>query len=132
MRALRKGGNASVIILVAAAFAVVAAFAVYAAFDPAGSVFFPKCPFKMLTGLQCPGCGTQRALHELLHLHVGEAVRYNAMLAMAVPFVAVYLAASALQSRLPRLYACLHSAPAVWTVFAVVVSWWVLRNLLGI
>ena len=26
-------------------------------FDPSVSAFFPKCPFLLLTGLQCPGCG---------------------------------------------------------------------------
>lgn len=45
--------------------------------DPVKYVFMPKCPFKMLTGLDCPGCGFQRAMHALLHGHVMQAIRFN-------------------------------------------------------
>ena len=43
--------------------------AVYSVFDPLKSSFFPSCPFKSVTGLDCPGCGSQRAIYELLHLN---------------------------------------------------------------
>ena len=59
--------------------------AVLGMFDPSKFSFFPRCPFLLLTGLQCPGCGTQRALHQLLHLHIGEAFRYNAMMVRCWP-----------------------------------------------
>ena len=34
--------------------------------------FFPKCPFRLVTGWQCPGCGSTRALYQLLHLHTKD------------------------------------------------------------
>ena len=46
--------------------------------DTTSGVPFPKCLFFSLTGLQCPGCGSQRALHSLLHLDLVAALRYNA------------------------------------------------------
>lgn len=46
---------------------------VYFFFDPAGSRLFPRCPFLSLTGLRCPGCGSQRALHSLLHGEIARA-----------------------------------------------------------
>jgi hypothetical protein len=46
-------------------------------FDPATSMFFGRCPFFTITGLHCPGCGTLRALHQLLHLNISAALQMN-------------------------------------------------------
>src|SRR5688572_26415576 len=35
--------------------------------NPSTSVLFPRCLFFSITSLHCPGCGSQRAIHELLH-----------------------------------------------------------------
>ena len=35
------------------------------AVDPAGGPTI--CPFKAMTGLDCPGCGATRAIHQLLN-----------------------------------------------------------------
>ncbi len=43
----------------------------------------PACPFRALSGWSCPGCGSQRAIHELLHLQIAEAFRQNALLIIA-------------------------------------------------
>ena len=56
----------------AAMLALVAAVAVYFALDPARHPF-PRCMFLTLTGWQCPGCGSQRALHALLHGDIASA-----------------------------------------------------------
>ena len=36
-----------------------------------------KCPFKLWTGLDCPGCGLTRALLSVLVLDVGSAFDYH-------------------------------------------------------
>ena len=106
-----------------AALSVIAVLVVlYEKYDPADFVLFPKCIFHSITGLQCPGCGSQRAMHALLNLEIGEAVRYNALFVAALPFLAV----------LAAFYAKTTGAPVIWTVFAVIVLWWILRNILGI
>lgn len=48
---------------------------------------FLRCPSNLIFGFNCPGCGTQRALHHLLHLEVIEALRYNALFVLALPFI---------------------------------------------
>ena len=73
-------------VAVGLALAIVACVAL-ARFDPLGSHWPFHCPFKLLTGLQCPGCGSQRALHALLAGRVGEAVGYNLFLVFAVPYL---------------------------------------------
>lgn len=101
-------------------------------FDPASSVLFPKCPFFLLTGLKCPGCGSQRALHELVHLHIGEALRFNAALVLSVPFLATLAAAFLLRRQFPGFYVKVNSLPVILTVLALLLLWWVFRNLFGL
>ena len=52
----------------------------------------PPCPSEWLTGLFCPGCGTTRALHALLHLDFASAMAMNPLLVLSLPFVALLLA----------------------------------------
>jgi hypothetical protein len=73
---------------VAAGCALLAATACVAAFDPSERGVFAPCPFRMLTGWWCPGCGMTRATHRLLHGDVIGALRLNALL----PFVLTAIA----------------------------------------
>lgn len=54
-------------------------------FDPEGGQMHLPCPFHWLTGWHCPGCGSQRALHDLLHGRIAEAFGHNAAMILAVP-----------------------------------------------
>jgi hypothetical protein len=62
-------------------------------FPPAEHSFYPRCIFHALTGLQCPGCGGTRALHELLHFHVAAAWGYNAMITVLAPLAFAWFVA---------------------------------------
>ena len=78
-------------LLVAAAIAAAAAvFACVLFFcDPMTSMFYPRCPSQLLTGYDCPGCGTLRALHALMHGDIDAAWNYNAAVFFAIPMVGV-------------------------------------------
>lgn len=54
-------------------------------FNPAEHGFFPRCTFHSVSGWECPGCGGQRALHQLLHGNLGAALRYNALFIALLP-----------------------------------------------
>src|SRR4029077_17435474 len=56
-------------------------------FDPAQVHIYPVCSFHRLTGLDCPGCGSLRALHQLFHGHVGTALQLNALTVLSVPLL---------------------------------------------
>lgn len=55
-------------------------------FNPGEYGFYPFCVFHRTTGLLCPGCGSLRALHQLLHGHILEAFRLNALFVSSLPF----------------------------------------------
>ena len=54
-------------------------------FNPQEDSLFPQCPLYAVTGLKCAGCGTQRAIHSLLHGDLLQAIRYNCFLTIFVP-----------------------------------------------
>lgn len=49
------------------------------------------CVFRMITGLQCPGCGMTRALGALARGNLAEAVGYNLLSVTLCPLVLGYL-----------------------------------------
>lgn len=116
-----------VIVLVIAALMVLGF--IYYALDPSASSVFPRCAFLSLTGYKCPGCGSQRAIHALLHGDVAGAFRFNALLFIAVPWIALCLFAEGQRVRNPRLYARLNAPLLIWLFLALVLIWWLLRNI---
>ena len=116
-----------IILLVAALLLVLGL--VYYALDPSSSTLFPRCTFLSLTGYKCPGCGSQRAVHALLHGDLVAAFRYNALLLIAIPWIALCLFAESRRTRNPRLYARLNASLLIWLFLAMVLIWWLLRNI---
>ncbi|MBO7427740.1 MAG: DUF2752 domain-containing protein [Paludibacteraceae bacterium] len=103
---------------------------VYYSFNPSNIQLFPKCPFFLLTGLKCPGCGSQRAIHCLLHLEVAPAFRYNALLVFSIPVVLLLLLSSALKEKCPAFHNYMNKPCVPITYLVLVLAWWILRNLL--
>lgn len=58
-------------------------------FDPAQHGFYPRCMLKVLTGIDCPGCGGLRATHQLLHGEWRRALNFNPLAAVGVPLAAL-------------------------------------------
>ena len=102
----------------AGAFILLAAAALFF-FNPAESACFPPCPLHRLTGLHCPGCGSLRALHALLHADLAGAMRMNPLMVLSIPVLAAWLVRPA-WARGP--------APA-WASFAVLVTYGIVRNI---
>lgn len=115
-------------LIAAAILLTVAAIVVLYCFDPMQVSFYPRCPSKLLTGYDCPGCGTLRALHALSHGDVAAAWRFNAALFFALPAAAVFFIGD--MPRAPRW----ASAAAHWRyspviLLAAIILWTVFRNL---
>jgi hypothetical protein len=87
-----------IIVMIGLGVAMAAALAVLFLFNPTNHAFYPVCMFHQITGLNCPGCGSTRALHELLHGHVLAALRCNALVLLTLPFL-IWLAARFLSHR---------------------------------
>jgi uncharacterized protein DUF2752 len=100
-------------------------------FNPASpsNQWFPKCPFRLITGWQCPGCGSTRACYQLLHLHPIAAFKLNPLMVLTLPFI-VYgflgFTRSAITGKpqrrlfIPSFY--------LWAWLVLLVFFWVFRN----
>lgn len=104
---------------------------IYYKLDPSKVLLFPKCPFYLLTGLKCPGCGSQRAIHQLLHFHLGDAFRYNALMVASMPLLVFLFFADMFKKRWPKLYVFSRSPILSWSILAIVIIWWMFRNIVG-
>lgn len=118
----------ALIVLLALALVALAGM-VYFAFDPSQSRFFPRCVFLSLTGWQCPGCGSQRAIHALLHGDIVGAWHYNAALLVAIPVLGGYLLGELKRTTWPRYYRAISRPIVIYTILAAAIAWWVGRNL---
>lgn len=60
--------------------------ALLATVDPSTSGI-PLCPLHALTGLDCPFCGSLRAVHALTRLDIVAALDHNVVFTLAVPLL---------------------------------------------
>lgn len=99
-------------------------------YDPATTGIFPPCPLRYLTGLYCPGCGSLRAIHQLLLGNIREAWALNPLTVMLLPFVSYGLVSQTLRyfsgRGLPHVFI---PANWIWALCAVVVLFGILRNI---
>ena len=74
---------------IAGVFAFAALIMLLRRFDPAEYSFYPKCTLFQLTGMHCPGCGATRAVGALAGGRLLDAVRYNPLLIVGGPIIAL-------------------------------------------
>jgi hypothetical protein len=86
---------------------------------------FPVCPFRLLTGLNCPGCGALRMIHDVLHGDLAAAINDNVVLLVGVPLLAVWFLLRRRDRRSPL------TLPSAAAVIITLVAWTVVRNLPG-
>lgn len=114
--------------LLSAAVAIVAT--VLYLFDPAVVTIYPPSSSRLLLGIYCPGCGTLRGLHQLLHGNLGKAFGFNPLMVLLLPYL---------------VYTYLHYGIPVFTrrksqplfvpptlirgLLSVILIYWFLRNM---
>jgi hypothetical protein len=76
---------AAIALLTAPPAAIILTVALLSLFPPAQYHFYPQCPIHQYFHLDCPGCGATRALAALLHGHLLDALRLNALTTFLLP-----------------------------------------------
>ena len=104
--------------------------AVYLMYDPALYSLFPRCPFWMCTGLYCPGCGSQRALHQICTGHFIRAADNNLLAVLYSPLiVAWYISFFREQSSFHlKLVQLVNNRSFVYATLGIVILFCIIRN----
>ncbi|HSF89251.1 MAG TPA: DUF2752 domain-containing protein, partial [Saprospiraceae bacterium] len=91
---------------------------------------FPKCPFRSVTGWMCPGCGSQRAVHQMLHGQFGQAFQLNALLIPAFIYALAGYGFSLFGGRYwPSIRRNWFGIYAAWVSLIIILAFWIGRNL---
>lgn len=124
-----ESGRGVIFFWIGVAAAATAAALLYF-FNPAEYGFYPRCFFKLTTGLDCPGCGGLRATHQLLHGHIREALALNPLFVVTLPIGAFFLLRVPVEKRTGRKWSrFISTTTVVWICAAIVVAFGVLRNI---
>jgi hypothetical protein len=111
-------------------FFVAGLIVIYKTFDPATGLF-PKCPFRQATGLQCPGCGSQRAVHHLLNAEIKQAFALNPLLVLSIPYLIAgfFFEVLLLNKNGLRARKFLFGTKAIIVILLIIIGFTVWRNL---
>ena len=86
---------------------------------------FPACPFKLLTGWNCPACGGLRMTHDLLHGDLAAAAVDNLFLLVGLPALLAWVL---VRWRTERP---IFTKSAIAVIVVLAITWTVARNLPG-
>jgi hypothetical protein len=101
--------------------------------DPEEHVVYPKCVFKGLTGMDCPGCGSSRCAYDMVHLQFKAAFQHNPLAFIAIPSLLVYAVLGLFNVKLNWLQQVTPTFIQKYFSLILLVTillFWILRNVL--
>lgn len=105
---------------------------IYKFYDPLSIKLFPRCPFNVITGFLCPGCGSQRSVHHLLNLNIAAATSENMLLVFSIPYIMTGFTLDVIKSSGPivlKWRRILFGRNAIFLILAFICTFWIIRNL---
>ncbi|RKE94745.1 DUF2752 domain-containing protein [Ichthyenterobacterium magnum] len=102
----------------------------YFFWNPSDYDFFPKCPFYSMTGIFCPGCGSQRAAHQIINGNIVTGIRHNYLLLLLFLVLGYQVLLFAINSIYNKSFNnILHLPITTKIILVLVILFWVLRNI---
>ncbi len=105
---------------------------VYYFLNPLTSGLAPKCLIKTLTGIDCPGCGSQRMFHALALGDFAGAWNANPFLICFIPILGWWVWIDLDTSTYPRAAHIINSHAFIFSVLIIIIIWTVIRNFLSL
>ena len=117
-----------IVLVLFAAIVLPTGTAILYAFPPTEYSLIP-CWFHLATRFHCPGCGATRCAHALLHGDIAQALAWNPMLVVALPFLAYFAAETYYVAWTGRRVVRRMPTWVVLLIVGTVLAYWVLRNI---
>ena len=103
---------------------VLCVISLYFFYNPTDVSIFPDCPFYKATGAYCPGCGSQRAIHDLAHFRILDALSHNLLMVIILPTgLFMYLFSR------KRFNDIMYHPKSPYIIFGIIAIYWIIRNL---
>ncbi len=120
----------SVLKIIGVALLLISGLVVVYFLKPGQSFIYPPCPVYFLTGLYCPGCGTLRGIHALLHGQFLHALDLNPLMVISIPFLGYAIISQALfYIRGKGLPQVIKHPIWIWAIFVLIIVYTILRNI---
>lgn len=126
-----RWANRIIVVLFTMILAPLGLTLLYVYYDPRGTnPYFPGCFFKEWTSLNCPGCGATRCLYSLLHLDIAQALAYNPLFVIILPYL-ILSGVGMLYTFWTGRHAPGYRMPsgAAKYILVVVFAYWIMRNI---
>lgn len=94
----------------------------------------PRCPINWATGLDCPGCGSQRAFLAFMKGDFRNAILSNLIVLPALMYVGMLFVCWLCpeSETLQRIYRRITTPRVLACIAALMVVWMIVRNMFGI
>lgn len=105
---------------------------VYKLYNPMLYNYFPACPIKHVTGLDCPTCGTQRAAHLFLNGEFKAAFYQNPLIFIFTPYILLWVYLKLIKKPTAtelNIYNKLYGKSTLIVVVSIVLVFTIWRNL---
>lgn len=118
------------IVIISIVIVLLLILSLYFFIDPSSTALFPKCPFLKFTGLYCPGCGSQRAFHNILKGNIITGIKHNYLFLLAFSVIGYQLIIFVINKYSSNTYQnLLHKSSITRAILIIVVLFWILRNI---
>lgn len=104
----------------------------YKFYNPTSSNLFPKCPLFASTGIKCPGCGSQRAIHHLLNFNIANALKENVLAVIFIPYILLGFAFELIRNpsqKILKWRKLVFGRTAILAILFFIIAFWIFRNL---
>ena len=92
--------------------------------------FLPECPLYFTTGFYCPGCGSQRATHQLLNFNIFGVLQQNVLFLISLLILGYHITLTGINAFLKKnFYNYMYHPKTPLVILAVIVVFWILRNI---
>ena len=122
--------NLKLIFIGLGALLLIAIITVYFTYNPSQYSIFPKCPFYSFTNLYCPGCGSQRAIHQILNGNIVSGLNHNILIILLALVLScdgtIIIINKVLNKKFKNI---LHKPVTTYSILILVIIFWVLRNI---
>lgn len=98
--------------------------------NPSDVDFFPKCPLFVTTGIYCPGCGSQRATHQLLQFNLFGVLQQNVLYFMGIFVLGYHGTITSINLYFKKnIYNYIYHPKTPIIIFIIIIIYWILRNI---